>query len=158
MLKTAGDIMTREVVLVREEVTINELIEIFLENKISSAPVVDDKKELIGIVTKTDILGHFMDLDLDLTLTVGLRDLMDAHPEQSDLEVSAHTDLTVKEIMTTNPITVEENIAIEVLAGTMVEKGIHRLIVTNGKSVVGIVSTLDILHFVSGKEKNESGK
>ncbi|OGF98157.1 MAG: hypothetical protein A3F83_08335 [Candidatus Glassbacteria bacterium RIFCSPLOWO2_12_FULL_58_11] len=150
--------MTRKVVLVRGELTINELIEIFLENKISSAPVVDDNNELIGIVTKTDILGHFMDMDLDLTLTVGLRDLMESHPEQSDLEVSAHTDLTVRQIMTTDPITVEENIRIEQLAGTMVEKGIHRLIVTKGKSVVGIVSTLDILHFVSGKEKDESGK
>ena len=65
MSKTARDIMTKNVIVVDESTSINALIEIFLENKISCAPVVKKKKKLVGIVTKTDVLGYFLDLDLD---------------------------------------------------------------------------------------------
>lgn len=155
MNTTAKDIMTRKVIVVKEDMTVNDLIDLFLKNKISCAPVVDRKEKLIGIVTKTDILGRFMDLDLDLTLKVGLKDILDSQPGMSELEISSETELTAGQIMTQNPITAGENTAIEKLADVMVEKGIHRLIIKKGRKIVGIVSTLDILFYVAGKTKNE---
>lgn len=155
MKKTAKDIMTRKVIMVKEDMMVNDLIELFLKNKISCAPVVDRKKKLIGIVTKTDIFGRFMDFDLDFTLKVGLKDILDSHPALSELEVSSETESTVGQIMTPNPITAGENTAIEKLAEVMIENGIHRLIIKRGGKIVGIVSTLDILYYIAGKTKNE---
>lgn len=156
MNKTAKDIMTRKVIVVKKDMMVNDLIDFFLEKKISCAPVVDSKKKLVGIVTKTDILGRFMDLDLDLSLKVGLKDILDTHhPALSELEVSSETELRVGQIMTPKPITVGENTAIEKLAEIMIKNGIHRLIIKKGSKIVGIVSTIDVLYHVAGKTKNE---
>ncbi|HUU29884.1 MAG TPA: CBS domain-containing protein [archaeon] len=153
MGKTARDIMTRNVITVNEDMTINNLIGIFLNNKISCAPVVDKKNELIGIVTKTDVLGYFLDLDLDLTLKVGLKDILDSGKEYGELEIKSEMDLRVKDIMTPKPITARENTPIEKLAQTIIDKKIHRLVIKKGRSIVGLVSTLDLMYYIAGKNK-----
>ena len=156
MSKTAKNIMTRKVIVVKEDMMVNDLIDLFLEKKISCAPVLDRKKKLIGVVTKTDILGRFMDLDLDLTLKVGLKDILESpHPDLSELEVSSEPELKVGQIMTPKPITAGENTTVEKLAEIMIKNGIHRLIIKKGGKIVGIVSTLDMLYHVAGKNKNE---
>ena len=155
MSKKARDIMTRNVIVVEKDTTINNLIETFLDHKISCAPVVTQKKKLIGIVTKTDVLGYFLDLDLDLTVKVGLKDILEYNSEHSDMEISPETEQKVGNIMTKNPITAGENSSIESLAKTMINKNIHRVIIEKGKKIVGIVSTLDILYHIAGIDKNE---
>jgi len=152
--KTAKDIMTRKVITVKEDLMVNDLIDLFLEKKISCAPVVDRKKKLVGIVTKTDIIGRFMDLDLDLTLKVGLKDILDSHADMSEFEVTTETELSVGQIMTPNPITAGENTTVEELAEIMIKNRIHRLIIKKSGKIVGIVSTLDVLYSVAGKAKH----
>jgi len=147
--------MTRNVIVVEKDTTINNLIETFLDHKISCAPVVTQKKKLIGIVTKTDVLGYFLDLDLDLTVKVGLKDILEYSSEHSDMEISPETEQKVGNIMTKNPITAGENSSIESLAKTMINKNIHRVIIKKGDKILGIVSTLDILHHIAGTDKNE---
>jgi CBS domain-containing protein len=155
MIRTARDIMTRDVVVVDKGTSIHKLIEIFLEHSISCAPVVNKKKKLIGIVTKTDILGYFMDLDLDLTLKVGLKDLMEFGAEHSDTEITTDMNQKVDGIMSPGPLTAEEDTSIKKLAKTMIKNSIHRLIVEKDGAITGIVSTLDILYYVAGIDKNE---
>ena len=155
MSKKARDIMTRNVIVVEKDTTINNLIETFLDHRISCAPVVTKKKKLIGIVTKTDVLGYFLDLDLDLTVKVGLKDILEYNSEHSDMEIAPETEQKVGNIMTKNPITAGENSSIESLAKTMINKNIHRVIIKKGDKIVGIVSTLDILHHIAGIDKNE---
>ena len=145
----AKDIMTRDVITVRANLKVNDLIDMFVEHKISSVPVVDPKGKVIGIVTKTDIVGHFMDLDLDLTVKMGLRDLMDATPDLEKLSIASESQLDVGNIMSPDPITARENWTVEKLAETMLEHRVHRLIITKGKKLTGIVSTFDIISFVA---------
>jgi len=147
--------MTRKVIVVKENMRVNGLIELFLKNKISCAPVVDRKKKLVGIVTKTDILSRFMNFDLDFTLKAGLKDILESHPDLSEKKVSSETESKVGQIMTPNPITASENTAVEKLAEVMIENGIHRLIIKKVGKIVGIVSTLDMLYYIAGKTKNE---
>ena len=143
MSKTARDIMTRDVIVVDENMVINNLVEIFMKNKISSDPVVNKKKVLIGIVTKTDILGHLMDFDIDLSLHINVKDILERSLEHEEPILSTITDLTVGDIMIPNPITVHEDTSIEELATTMIDNNIHRLIITKNGDIAGIVSTID---------------
>ncbi|MBE2900177.1 inosine-5-monophosphate dehydrogenase [Methanothermobacter thermautotrophicus] len=53
---TAGDIMTENVITVEPSVDASEAASIMLENSISGLPVVEDG-ELVGIITKTDIIS-----------------------------------------------------------------------------------------------------
>ena len=50
-----GDIMTRNVVTVHQDWTVEEAANLMLERKISGAPVVDDNGQLCGVITQTDL-------------------------------------------------------------------------------------------------------
>ena len=146
--------MTKHVITVRKEMTINNLINLFLDKKFSCAPVVDADGGLVGIVTKTDILGHFLDLDLEISVKVALQDIIDRIPSQMDTTVSADTEMTVGRVMTPDPLTAEAETPIDDLAAQMIEHNIHRLILTENGAVCGLISTLDILYHVAGIEKH----
>ncbi|NVM21003.1 MAG: CBS domain-containing protein [Desulfobacterales bacterium] len=49
------DLMTRNVVFVRPDETVEFAAILMLENKISALPVINDKGDMVGIVTQTDI-------------------------------------------------------------------------------------------------------
>lgn len=49
------EIMTAEPVSIPLDYTIQEAAEVFLVNKISGAPVIDNKKEMLGLITQADI-------------------------------------------------------------------------------------------------------
>ena len=48
------EIMTKEVMSVKEEAPISEIAEIMSKNKIHALPVVDDENKVLGIITETD--------------------------------------------------------------------------------------------------------
>jgi acetoin utilization protein AcuB len=58
---TVGEIMTKKVVTVRPEQTVEEAALLLLGHRIGGLPVVRDG-ELIGIITETDILQAFLQL------------------------------------------------------------------------------------------------
>ena len=72
LYKTAKDIMTNDVVTVTEDMHINKLNELMLEYSISGIPVVNKNNNLIGIVTKTDVLSASIDSHLDLNVHISL--------------------------------------------------------------------------------------
>ena len=153
MSHTARDIMTRKVIVVEEDTTITDLIRIFVENKISCVPVVNNEKKLVGIVTKTDILGYFMDIDLHISVKEVLKDILEYCSEHDEKEPPSEHEMKVRVIMTPDPITAGEETSVESLAKTMIDNKIHRLIITKDNEIVGIVSTLDILYHVAGINK-----
>ncbi len=50
-----ADIMTRDVVTVHQDWTVEEAADLMLSQKISGAPVVDDQGQLCGVITQTDL-------------------------------------------------------------------------------------------------------
>ena len=150
--KKARDIMTRDVIVIENNITTKNMIDIFLNHKISSAPVVNEEKKLVGIVTKTDVIAHYLDIDFDLSIKHTLKDIIEYRPENED-KIPSDTDKTVGDIMTPKPITVEEDTTIESLAKTMLDNNIHRLIIMKDNTITGIVSTMDILYHVAGIDK-----
>ncbi|MBB09672.1 MAG: CBS domain-containing protein, partial [Alcanivorax sp.] len=56
MLKSikVADYMTRRLVTIRPEMSVNEAIRVFLEHKISGAPVVDENGSLVGVFSESD--------------------------------------------------------------------------------------------------------
>jgi len=155
MSKTARDVMTKNVIIVEEDMTTNDLVALFQKHKISGAPVVNQEKKLCGIVTKTDILGSYIDWHIDLRVKLGLKGVIAEESEESNVEILADIDSDVKSVMSPNPITASEDTTVERMAEIMVENKIHRLIIIRNSTIVGIVSTLDIINYVAGKEKDE---
>jgi CBS domain-containing protein len=54
----AEDIMTRDVITILPQATVNEVVRRFILNHISGMPVLDRQKKLVGIVTHADVIGR----------------------------------------------------------------------------------------------------
>lgn len=52
------DVMTKQVATIREDDTLEKAVGIFRENLFHALPVVNDNKELVGIITTFDVLNH----------------------------------------------------------------------------------------------------
>jgi CBS domain-containing protein len=54
--RAVGDVMTRPVVTIRADEAASEAAARMLEHKIGSLPVVNEDRQLIGVITETDLL------------------------------------------------------------------------------------------------------
>ena len=150
----ARDLMTEKVVCVHPETPIPSLIKILIKNHINGAPVVDKGGKLVGVVSKTDIVDYeektFKKQNSGskksfYSDTNGkLKKAFDKISKSKSFVKAA-----VKDIMTSHVITAHADDTIDRLAKIMYDKKIHRIIIQDKGQVVGVVSTLDILHAVS---------
>jgi CBS domain-containing protein len=56
MKTTAQEIMSREVLTVKEGTSIEEVLKILMNNRITGVPVVDSQNEMIGVVSEYDLI------------------------------------------------------------------------------------------------------
>jgi CBS domain-containing protein len=149
MLK-AKDIMTKEVITVKSETTIEELARLLMKQQISGAPVVDDKGKIVGIVTENDLISKNSRLHIPTILR-----LFDAYiplgtsKMESDIRKMAAS--TVEDICTKEIITVDEEASVEYIATIMTEKRIHILPVVREGKLVGIIGKKDLIKGISGE-------
>ena len=56
------DIMTKNPITVPQDFTVEETAEILMKNKISGVPVVDEKKQVVGVITQNDLFKVMISL------------------------------------------------------------------------------------------------
>lgn len=122
------DVMTRNLITIDPETSFTNALKIMRENKIRRLPILEGKK-LVGIVTEKDIL--YASPSKATTL-----DVWELHYLLNKLKV--------KEIMTKNVITVQEDTPIEEAAKIMADNKIGALPVLKEDELVGIVTETDI--------------
>ena len=66
----AKDIMTREVITVGKNDSLEEVARILLEEKISGVPVIDADSYVIGIVTEKDLIVKASELKMPFYVTL----------------------------------------------------------------------------------------
>ena len=147
----ARDIMNTEVLSVRDDMTVQELAGFLTEREILGAPVVDSEGEVVGVVSCTDIVqSTATEADILVEKSTpgfyehGWEDKLDPD-EMARLHVEENESLPVRNIMTPTIYTVPEDTALPEIAKAMVAGRIHRLLVTRGSRLVGIITTLDML-------------
>lgn len=146
----ARDVMTADVVRVPADLTVGELADVFMENEISGAPVVDDEGSLVGVVSVFDIARQRSG-ETGITSDQGNPEFYVRGWEESysleefrKLRVQ-EGNLTVRDVMTPAIFTVAEDDPISDVARSLVDGHIHRVLVVRGAEVVGIISSLDLL-------------
>lgn len=151
---TAKDIMNKEVMRVREDMTVVELAAFLTDQEISGAPVEDEHGKLVGVVSLTDIVraassgGERYAHDHDPNFYVrGWEEQI----EVEDLE-SLHFDdegLVVRDIMTPSVFAIEADTPVGQVASSMMDSHLHRMLVVQQDEVVGIISTSDMLQLLA---------
>ena len=123
-----GERMSRPVISVAPDSPINDVLAMFRKERIRRAPVMENGK-LVGIVSERDLL--YATPSSVTTLSV-----WEMHYLISKV--------TVKDVMTKNVITVDQDTPIEEAARIMADKKIGGVPVVSGANVVGMITETDL--------------
>jgi len=141
----AKDIMTKEVITVKQDNTIEEVIKLVLEHNISGLPVVDEDNKVIGIITEGDLIYRSKKLHIPTFFTLLDSYIFLENPKNLEEQLKKMTGYKVKDVMTEDVIAVDHEETIEEIATIMSRKNINRIPVLKEGKLVGIVSRRDII-------------
>lgn len=116
----AMDIMQREVITLGPDTTLADAAAAMEVHRISSAPVVNRSEQLIGVISKTDIV-HYQN-------SAG-----DSGPPR-----------LVSECMYPAPIACNPGDDLRTVATILRRNAIHHVFVTKNERVIGVISSLDL--------------
>jgi len=142
----AHQIMTRNVITVTPHTTIQDAANIMLRGHISGLPVVDDAGQLVGIVSESDFLRR-SEIGTGRKRAKWLEFLLG--PGRAAADFVRERGRKVEDVMTQNPVTVDEETELEELVRLMEKNGIKRLPVIRSGQLVGIVTRSNLLHAVA---------
>lgn len=141
--------MTRDVVAVAPDTSLDTVINQLTQHRISGVPVVDGNGRAVGVVSVTDLVGQRKDVGESRGFPVFYR--IEDGWAMPEIEPSTPSAGRAEDVMTPLPFTVEATMTIEEAARVMVSHRVHRLLVTERDHLVGIVSTLDLLRGFAGE-------
>ena len=124
MLKVK-DVMDRHVVTVLPDISVKEICQVLIKNKLSGVPVVDKKGRLVGFISERDII---------------------AAANQKDF-----TNKKVKDIMNRKVQSVKESMLTEEVARIFTDKTFRYLPVVRGGKVIGSVTRREVIERLLGQ-------
>jgi CBS domain-containing protein len=142
----AHQIMTRPVITVTPETPIVEAANTMLQRHISGLPVVDKAGKLVGIISEGDFIRR-SEIGTQRKRGRFLKFILGSGKEATDF-VHEHG-RKIAEIMTPDPLTIEEETDLEKIVELMEKNDIKRLPVMRGDRLVGIVSRSNLLQAVA---------
>ncbi len=148
---TAKDIMSKNVVTVKPDTSLEELGALLVKNQISGVPVVDAKGALYGIVTENDLIEQNRRLHIPTVVSfLDAAIYLESSKEFAE-DVRRITATKVGDICNRKVVTVTETTSLTDIATIMSEKKVHLLPVVRSGAVVGIVGKRDVVRAVAGQ-------
>ncbi len=141
------DLMTRKLVTVMADDTIQDVAGIMMENGYSTLPVVNSHDKCIGVIARKDLTELFLAEDGELSRILDT-DRLSLEWFNQSLETS---DLRkVSELMTDNVSVINHETTLPDACREMVRNRVHHLPVVDSKEkIVGMLSTFDIVNAVA---------
>ncbi|MEK7232370.1 MAG: CBS domain-containing protein [Elusimicrobiota bacterium] len=140
--------MQRKVISVEADMSVRDAAKLFLEKKISGAPVLDHG-ELVGMVSQTDLVRR----NSRAPETSSQQQQQQTDDDKSSRPAFYSHDLPdfhhVIDVMTPSVIASEETTPVRDLARLMLKKNIHRIIITRAGKLAGIVTTTDFMKIIA---------
>lgn len=146
---TAQDIMTRDVITVKENATVRELAALLLTSNISGAPVIDETGKVIGVVTESDLIFQNKKVHLPTAFAILDAFVFLERPEKMEQELKKMAGSRVGDICSRKLISVTPETELEELATLMAEKKIHTLPVMAAGNLVGVIGKSDIIRTIA---------
>jgi len=146
---TAGDIMQKDVVTIRDDATMQDLAELLSKHRISGVPVIDSEDRVVGIATEGDLVS--IDADIHFPHYIQFLDsvIFLESVKKFDERLRKAAAYRVRELMTTDVVTVQQDEPVEKVATLMTDKEVNRLPVLDGDTLVGIVTRADVVRAMS---------
>ena len=123
MMYAAKDIMTKNVICIHKDTPIFEAIDLMIINHITGVPVVDNNKNLVGILTEQDVLRLYY---------------------KNEEKINK----TVSDFMTQPAIHFDEDEYVQDICDCLRDNSIRRVPITSNGKVVGIISRSEIMKLI----------
>lgn len=157
----ARDIMQTHVLSVSPDMAIPELVDYLISHRVSGVPVIE-KGKVVGIVSRSDLV-RAVSLERSLAGIVAQAFEKDefaageapSTPGLRGSAVEALSNRSVRTIMVTDPISVAADTPIADVARLLVAKHMHRVLVTDGAQLLGLISSLDVVRLVAEQKTDE---
>lgn len=150
---TAADVMSRELTLVPQDMSLPAAAHLLSRAGVSGAPVVDENGRCVGVLSTTDFV-HFVGGEEVDPRRAAPRGAERVREWQLLATAGLPTD-AVRLFMTADPVTTEPDTPLNQLARRMLDAHIHRVIVVNAEGQpTGVVSNTDILAAVAYADHN----
>ena len=147
----ASDIMSHEVIAVRRDTPLVDVVQLMLTHRISGLPVVDGNM-VVGIISENDLLRR-PELGTEDRRPHWLQLFSRSATEAAEY-VRTHG-LTAGEVMTADVVSVNDTTAVEEIARLLESRGIKRVPVLRDRRLVGIVSRADLLRNLGSRLRTE---
>ncbi|MCI0588721.1 MAG: CBS domain-containing protein [Planctomycetes bacterium] len=149
-LLLARDLMKKDLVTILASESIDTLAALLDEEEVHGVPVVDGEGHPVGVVGSTDIARAVAEQAEEggarpttrVTTVEGSLDLEEIEPppaERMTLEGR------VADIMSDRIVRAPETATAGELSRLMLKEGVHRILITDGRRLVGLVSATDLL-------------
>ena len=124
---TAAEIMTTDIATIRSDASIQDAIELLLQQGISGLPVVDEKGQLVGVITEFALLAIAYDSNVQCQ--------------------------TVEQHMTKEVISVDMDEPVNRVADLCIVHRVRRVPVMQGSRLMGLISRRDVLRSLYESER-----
>ena len=152
MPKTVADVMSREPILARPEMPLNEAIKILADRRISGLPVVDENDLLVGVISETDLMWRETGVTPPAYIMVLDSVIYLENPSRYERELHKALGQTVGEAMSKEPVTIGPDKSVQEAAKLMHDRSIHRLpVVDTAGKVIGILTRGDIIRWMAAE-------
>ncbi|MBS1257752.1 MAG: hypothetical protein MAG551_00799 [Candidatus Scalindua arabica] len=142
------DVMSKEVVTVGENDNLVELIAKFRKYNFHILPVIDENKNILGIVEYEDIMKVFLPhnpLLEKLLKSTHLHNVEEEDILEAELPEDLGTSVNVSDIMNTHVITIGDDKTISDARKLMKLHDVERMPVTNDGILAGFITLFDII-------------
>lgn len=151
------DFMSKPVMVVREDTTLEEIARMMLDNNIGCVPVVDTTGKISGVITESDFAAKDKGLPFS---TFRAPQLLGRWMSQEGVEriYDAARSMTAKEIMNRRVATVTEDQSAQDVVELMLKFDVNRIPVVREGVPVGMVSRHDLLRLMVREMRGEESK
>jgi CBS domain-containing protein len=147
MAALVRQVMTPDPATVTPDATVEDVVKAMRQHELPGLPVVDGDDRLVGIVTESDLviaddegdlhIPHYIELFGGMVFLEPLRGF------EARLKKAAAA--TARDMMTSDPVTVEADDPVRKAARLIADSGHNRLPVVEGGKLVGVVTRVDVL-------------
>ncbi|HEX6939153.1 MAG TPA: CBS domain-containing protein [Longimicrobiales bacterium] len=136
---TARDIMSHRVDCVSPDTPVRDAVDLMVRHRLRALPVVGEKREVLGIVSEWDIMRALLpQIPRAGGETVG------AAPEELQ-------DLRVRDIMSRTVLCISEEMGVDEVANTMINKDVEQFPVVSEGKLTGFLTRGDIIRKLFGR-------
>lgn len=149
----AKDALGKRLAVLRPDESLRDAAELFLAERVSGAPVVDEEGRAVGVLSQTDLMRR--------TCESAYGQLPPFYMEGEHIAVAApapvHDLSPVREAMSRDVVSVDEDVPLLDVARLMSDRRVHRILVSREGKLAGVVSTMDFVRLIAQGEVGEAG-